>query len=295
MGKKRLIGLIVLGLGGLLIISGSALLRDTDTDIDTENSKKAELLITPTPVSVPVSVPVSPTPTPTPIPLPDPKVYGPCKNIPAILYHHIQPLEEAMAKNQKNISVTNDSFTNQMAYLAGKGYTTLTPDQLLAGLTGTLPGKPILITFDDGYRDFYTYAYLELVKNNLAATVFIVTGLVGGADYLTWDQIREMAGSGLITFANHTWSHKNLSSADEEKLKYEVRTAQEQLEDRGLGPVTAFAYPYGTQTKASEEVFKELGIKTAFTTIPGSYQCAKLPYAMRRSRIGNSPMSAYGF
>jgi len=235
------------------------------------------------------------TPTPTPIPLPDPAVYGPCKNIPVLMYHHIQPWTEAESKGQKSLTVKNDVFSAQMDYLVKRGYTAITPKQLHDALTGMNPVKPVLLTFDDGYADFYTYAYPELVKHGFKATMFLSTGLAEGADYLKWSQISEMHGSGLITFANHTWSHKNLGKSSLEMAKFEVDTAKTQLEEHGLGPVTAFAYPYGTEGGSLiYGVLKDAGIKVAFTTIPGSYQCAKLPYDVRRTRVGNSSLSSYG-
>lgn len=245
---------------------------------------------TPTPLPSP-----TPKPTPTPIPLPDPKIYGPCKNIPVLLYHHVQPQDDARTNGQVSISINNEIFASQITYLAQKGYRTLTPRELLDGLVvNSLSGKVVLLTFDDGYGDFYKYAYPELVKNNLRATVFVSTGLVGNPGYLTWGEISEMKGSGLVTFGNHTWSHKNLSAASEESIRYEVGTAKTQLEEHGLGPVDLFAYPYGGETKKVQKVLEDLGIKIAFTTIPGPYQCAKLPLDFRRSRVGNSPLSAYG-
>ncbi|MDO8503498.1 MAG: polysaccharide deacetylase family protein [bacterium] len=245
---------------------------------------------TPTPSPSP-----TPKPTPTPIPLPDPKVYGPCKNIPVLLYHHVQPQEDAKANGQVSISMSNEIFATQMAYLKERGYRTLTPRELLDGLvSNSLSGRIVLLTFDDGYEDFYKYAYPELVKNSLRATVFVSTGLMGNPGYLSWGQISEMKGSGLITFGNHTWSHKNLGAASEEGIRYEVATAKTQLEEHGLGPVDLFAYPYGGETKKVQKMLEDLGIKIAFTTIPGPYQCAKLPLDFRRSRVGNSPLSAYG-
>lgn len=250
------------------------------------------------PVASPTPAPSpspTPKPTPTPIPLPDPKIYGPCKNIPVLLYHHVQPYVDAQNNSQLSISMKDDIFAQQMAYLKERGYRTLTPRELLDGLvSNSLSGRVVLLTFDDGYEDFYKYAYPELVKNNLRAIVFVSTGLLGNPGYLSWQQISEMKGSGLVTFGNHTWSHKNLGAASEEDIRYEVSTAKTQLEEHGLGPVETFAYPYGGETKKVQKVLEELGIKIAFTTVPGPYQCAKLPLDMRRSRVGNSPLSAYG-
>lgn len=247
----------------------------------------------PEPSLIPIPSP-SPSPVPSPIPSADPKIYGPCKLIPVLMYHHVQPESEASEKGQKNLTVDASIFANQMTYLASRGYKTLTPDQLIDGLNAGLSGRSVLLTFDDAYEDFYKYAYPELVKNGFHATVFVPTGLVGNPDYLDWNQISEMHGSGLITFADHTWSHKSLGRASDETIRYEIGTAKKQLEDHGLGPITSFAYPYGSENLKIDSIMKEMGITSAFTTIPGSYQCAKLPYDLMRRRVGNSSLSSYG-
>ncbi|MEK7521588.1 MAG: polysaccharide deacetylase family protein [Patescibacteria group bacterium] len=288
MGKLRIAIGILLVLGGLAFLAKGQKSDERGINSATTVTKP---ILTPTPS---VSPTPSVLPTPTPIPLPDPKVYGPCLNVPVLMYHHVQPKEEAEAKNQKNINVNSDIFAQQMIYLREYGYTTIMPEELLQGLlTGFIPVKSILLTFDDGYADFYTYAYPELVKNNFRATVFLSTGLMGAPDYLSWDQIGQMKG-GLVDFENHTWSHKNLGSATEDLAKYEIGTAKTQLEEHGLGQVTSLAYPYGTEGAVAKEVLRDLGINSAFTTVPGNYQCAKLPYSFRRTRVGNASLSAYG-
>lgn len=290
--KKVVWGVLVLGifgvLGGLGILNKN-LLQETAKNVEVVQTQVVEASPTPTIVPSPTL-----TPTPTPIPLPDPKVYGPCRELPVLMYHHVQTSEEALAKGQKSLTVNSDVFSKQMEYLSTRGYTTLTPDQLLSGLSVGLPSKSVVLTFDDGYADFYIYVYPELSKRGFVATMFLSTGLVGNPDYLTWGQIGEIAGSKLVNFGNHTWSHKGLGKATDEQIRYELETAQTQLTEHGLGPVTSFAYPYGTENARADVVLRELGIKTAFTTVPGNYQCAKLPYDFRRIRIGNSPLSVYG-
>lgn len=236
----------------------------------------------------------TPTPSPTPVPLPDSKVYGPCKNVPVLLYHHVQPNEQILEKKQQNISVDAEIFAGQMEYLASRGYSALTPAELFSGLGGSLPAKPVVLTFDDGYDDFYTWAYPALKKNGIKATVFLPTGLIDNPGYLSWAQVSEIKASGFVAFANHTWSHKSLLGIPEEAVRNEISTAKIQLEEHGLGPVEFFAYPYGSESKTTEKVLKELGIKGAFTTLPGWRQCAGLPYGFRRNRVGSAPLSSYG-
>ena len=99
-----------------------------------------------------------------------------------------------------SLAVEPEDFDWQMKYLVDHGYHTITPNELydyLAG-NGTLPERPVLITFDDGYVDNYTKAFPILKKYHLKATVFVVTGFLSKRKgYLTWDQVREMEKNGV--------------------------------------------------------------------------------------------------
>jgi peptidoglycan/xylan/chitin deacetylase (PgdA/CDA1 family) len=215
--------------------------------------------------------------------------------VPVLLYHHIQPQTQAQEKKQTSISVDSGVFDQQMSYLAASGYTTLTAKQLVDALItkSGVPTKSILITFDDGYKDNFEYAHPILQKYNLTANLMLATGLIGGADYLSWDQIRQMAGSGKWYFTNHTWSHYSLGRGNAEKITYEVTTASQQIqENSGQQVVDIFTYPYGVI--AGVDILKSLGIRAAFSTIGGRYQCDSILMSLRRNRIGNSPLSSYG-
>jgi len=163
--------------------------------------------LTTTPVPSPISSPV-PTPTPTPKPLTFAErntLYGPCVQLPTLMYHHIQTKESATPKKQLGLTVFTDVFASQMQYLKSKGYNTLSMNDLInffdAGIAP--PKHSVLLTFDDGYEDFYTDAYPILSSLGFKATMFVPTGLVNNPDYMTWDQITSMNNS--ILFANHTW------------------------------------------------------------------------------------------
>ncbi len=150
------------------------------------------------------------------------------------------------------------------------------------------------MTFDDAYGDFYVNAYPLLKDLGLKATVFTPTGLVQNNGYLTWNQISEMAGSGLIYFANHTWSHKSVGVAHDVVSK-EIGTSDSQLSEKGLNPSKIFAYPYGNSSDFAVSFLSQLGYKAAFTTWPGSTLCKKQRLTLPRIRVGNAPLSAYGF
>jgi len=249
--------------------------------------------------SLPTPTPVlSPTPTPTPKPLTFTDMntlYGPCVYLPALMYHHVQTPEAAKKKNQAALTVRTADFRTQMQYLKDRGYNVISMQDLLNFFEqGIKPSpKSVLLTFDDGYGDFYTDAYPILREFGYPATVFIPTGLMNNQGYLSWDQIAEMAGSRIL-FANHTWSHKNVVSP-EDVLEREILVADTQLSERELNLTKVFAYPYGVESKQAVKFLSQLNYKLAFTTKLGSTLCKKLRFDLPRVRVGNSSLSGYGF
>jgi len=241
----------------------------------------------PTPVPSP-----SPTPSPTPMPL-----VGYCLNVPVLMYHHIQPNTQAHDLGQSSLSVDNGRFDLQMGYLVSSGYSFLSAEQLVDALvshTG-VPNKSIVVMSDDGYSDFYTYAYPILQKYHILANLAVITGLVGGSDYVTWGQVEEMAHSGLVTMLNHTWSHYAINHGTLDKINYEIATAKQQLIDHTGQAVDTFVYPFGSFNSSAILALQSQGVKGAFSEITGHWQCDSFIMALHRIRIGNSDLSYYGF
>jgi peptidoglycan/xylan/chitin deacetylase (PgdA/CDA1 family) len=150
-----------------------------------------------------------------------------------------------------------------------------------------------MITFDDGYVDIGDEAFPTMREMEIKATIYIPTGLMENFGYLTWAKIDEMRSSGLTTFGNHTWSHKNVG-ASREAVKYEISTADGQLAEKGLGEPKTFVYPYGIDTTFAEKTLSESGYKLAFTTVRGRILCEKQRLSLPRIRIGSAPLSVFG-
>jgi peptidoglycan/xylan/chitin deacetylase (PgdA/CDA1 family) len=242
-------------------------------------------------------VQATPTATPTPKPLTFSEMntlYGPCVYLPTLMYHHVQIPEAAKKKNQVALTVRTADFIAQMQYLKDKAYNVISMQDLLNFFEqGVKPSpKSVLLTFDDGYDDFYTDAYPILREFNYPATVFIPTGLMNNTGYLTWDKISEMAGNRIL-FANHTWSHKNVKTK-EDVLKMEIPTADVQLNEKGLNTPKVFAYPYGLEGSSAISFLQGLDYKLAFTTRSGGTLCKKQMLNLPRVRIGNGSLSIYG-
>ena len=221
---------------------------------------------------------------------------GFCLNVPILMYHHIQPQLIATEKWQTALNVDTTIFESQMTYLINSGYQTISLDQVAQALLNNqqLPPKSIALTFDDGYRDFYLFAFPIITKYNLRANLFISTGLVENEDYLTWNQLKEMVSSNQVFAYNHTWSHANIASVSQAKMESEVQTAQKQLVDYlGTSP-KIFAYPYGQISQNTINYLSQNGFLAAASTIQGKNQCQSDIFRLQRIRIGNSSLSAYG-
>jgi peptidoglycan/xylan/chitin deacetylase (PgdA/CDA1 family) len=211
------------------------------------------------------------------------------------MYHHIQSEAEAKPRNQTSLTVTPEWFKKQIEYLKSNNYTIISLSSLVDFFDKgtTLPKKAAAITLDDAYEDNYLNAFPILKELNAKATIFTPTGLVTVADYLSWKEIGEMGDSGLVYFANHTWSHHSSAGSLQEQDK-EISLADTQLTERGLNKNKIFAYPYGKPSKGAEEVLAKYGYKLAVTTTHGNIQCKGKRFELPRIRIGNAPLSSFG-
>lgn len=259
---------------------------------DQPDEKPEELTVAPT--STPTASP-SATPTPKPLTFSEMNaLYGPCVSLPVLMYHHVQDKETAKQNGNGYLTVNPDVFEKQLAYLQSRNYQSISPSDLIAFFNSgtTLPKKGILLTFDDGYDDFATFALPLLNQYNFKSTVFISTGLMENPGYLSWSTIGSIS-NGNIYFGNHTWSHKNMG-AGLETIKREIDTAAGQLSQKGLDPLKVFAYPYGTTSQRAVNYLRDSGFQLAFTTQPGRTLCKKQRLALPRVRVGNSSLSVYG-
>jgi len=142
-------------------------------------------------------------------------------------------------------------FAMQMKWLRHAGYRTIGLSEMLEALeTNQNLSKRFVLTFDDGYQDFYTDAFPLLRQCGFTATVFLATDRirdtsvrVEGADYLTWSQVRELHSHG-ISFGSHSVTHADLRSLEPEQIDYELGYSKESIEQRIGAPVESFAYPF---------------------------------------------------
>ena len=199
--------------------------------------------------------------------------------VPILMYHSISDNLFGMSHPYFQINTVPEVFSQQMRWLRNSGYRTSSLPEVLTGLqAGEDLSKTIVITFDDGYRDFYTDALPVLKQCGFTATIFLATDRiqhnpvrVEGADYLTWKDVRELHGEG-ISFGAHTVTHPDLRSLQPDQIEYELGRSKEIIEDHLGVTVESFSYPHGfpeedkDYTRYLEDVLCNLGYDHGVST-----------------------------
>lgn len=206
-------------------------------------------------------------------------------SVPILLYHYIgnNPNPKDTARN--TLSVSPDKFDAQMGYLSKNGYTPISLDTLygIFNKQTQAPGKPIVLTFDDGYMDFYYNAFPILNKYNFHAVSFIPTGLMGSGYYMNWDQIKQIQSSGLVTFEDHTVTHVSLTTLSFDRAYKEILDSKNNLESQTGYPVNFIAYPNGASNNNVYAAAQKAGIVGGLGTWRGKANGPS--YNMPRIRI----------
>ncbi len=213
--------------------------------------------------------------------------------VPILMYHHISDNSRwPNDDRKKRLTVQPDRLAEQLDYLQRAGYTTITLDDLAAALrTGApLPNKPVILTFDDGYQDFYTNAYPLLQRYGAKATIYIISGWVGRPDIMTWDELRTLAASPLITIGAHTRTHPQLAKHSAERSWEELAGSKADLEARLHITVQHLAYPSGNYNKTTIKQSQQIGFVTATTVHYGVQERADKLFELPRVFVnGGTP------
>jgi peptidoglycan/xylan/chitin deacetylase (PgdA/CDA1 family) len=241
-------------------------------------------------VSVTPSPSVSPTPTSifTPVPQPTPLGEGLAKTVPILMYHYLSTPPSDADAIRRDLSVDPDQFEAHLAYLRQAGYETISFNQLILALSRDtdLPPKPVVITFDDGYRDNYENAFPLLRQYGYTATFFIFTQPIDhdSPNYLSWAMVTEMHKAGM-EFGSHSYRHPDLSGRDVDFLVYEILGSKEAIEERTGEPVRFFAYPAGRYDELTIRVLASAHYWGAVTTQWGAEQSYDERFEMLRIRV----------
>jgi peptidoglycan/xylan/chitin deacetylase (PgdA/CDA1 family) len=252
--------------------------------------------------------------------------------VPILMYHSISDDPEPGVSPYYQTHTSSAVFRRQMQFLADNGYRTLAlselveffktgafrnPDHALrithhASATpsplnpqpSTLKQKLVCITFDDGFRDFYTEAFPVLREHGFTATMFLPTAFIGDErrqfgpstinsqlsttkDCLTWSEVRELRQAG-IHFGSHTVNHPKLVELDWPQIRSELSNSKSEIEQQLGEPVTSFCYPYAFPQTDRQFVHRfagllsDTGYRSCGTTELGRVRPGAAPFRLAR-------------
>jgi len=205
------------------------------------------------------------------------------RTLPILMYHHVVP----DGSNCNDMTVTVSKLEKDIQWLNEHGYETILPRQLIAG--APLPEKPILITFDDGYRSNYELAYPLFQQYDTKAVISIMVYMqeVNASTFMSWDMCREMAASGLVEIGSHTYKLHNLDgragnftpggingiqrdpnesdAAFQTRVLDDLQLSHDLIEANVGQELTFFAYPFGIREKDAEALIESLFPVTVVT------------------------------
>ena len=186
--------------------------------------------------------------------------------VPILCYHRVCP--ESDFGIIRSLCVKPQDFERQMRWLKVLGYTALSIQTLVhyLRLQKNVPSRSVVITFDDGYQDNYTYAFPVLKKFGFAANIFLVTDLIGKTNawdgenvpLLTEDQIVEMRDAGIV-FGSHTASHVDMTKSSDSRVLEELARSKKKIEDLTWRKDVPFCYPYARLNLETKRRVRDAG------------------------------------
>jgi peptidoglycan/xylan/chitin deacetylase (PgdA/CDA1 family) len=229
--------------------------------------------------------------------------------IPILMYHSIsdgsedncsENKREAAAHPYYRTSTSPQRFAEQINYLHGNGYRTVSLAEAVSGRRQSpVADKQVVITFDDGYHDFYRHAFPVLSQCGFSATVFLPTAYIGespvsfkGRDCLTWTEVRELNHHG-IRFGSHTVTHPQLRDLSPSAIKDEISGSKKTIEEKLGSEVDSFAYPYAfPQTDTDfrnmlRDLLLQAGYRNGVCTIIGLARSKSNPFFMERLPVNS--------
>jgi len=200
--------------------------------------------------------------------------------VPILLYHHV-----AETDKPRRYYVSPENFETQISSLHDWGYTaiplSLLVDAMLDG--AELPPRPVVITFDDGYRDVYQNALPVMQRYDYVGTLYVIVDQIGVGGYLNARQTARLVEQGW-ELGSHSQTHAKLNKPGT-SLEKEVAGSREALEALFATPVRSFSYPYGSTTPSVTLLVKGAGYRSAVGLGASITHRAKNLYFLSRNEV----------
>ncbi len=228
--------------------------------------------------------------------------------IPILMYHGVGGREDCSGRHAYfHTTVSVETFATHMEYLYRDGHRIRTLGEAVALLRsdGSPVGKSVVITFDDGYRDFYRDAFPVLNKFGFTATVFLPTGYIAqngtgfkGRKCMSWPEVRELQEYG-ISFGSHTVTHPQLRDLDRDAIERELVDSKKAIEDNTGRPADSFAYPYAFPQadsnfrKVLRDMLDSAGYRNGVCTMVGRATRSSDPFFLERIPVNDADDAAF--
>jgi peptidoglycan/xylan/chitin deacetylase (PgdA/CDA1 family) len=185
-----------------------------------------------------------------------------------------------------------------MWFLKFFGYKIISIEHLIDIIKGykNPPNRAVILTFDDGYTNFYRYAYPILKKYNFPAIVYLPSAFIGTksiwlqkdglkpSSLLSREQILILKNKG-ISFGSHGRTHVKLAEIPIEKAEEEIKLSKKELEELIGSSIHHFCYPYGSLNKQIKEIVKNAGYISGVSCFRGAVYPGCDPYEIPRKAI----------
>lgn len=209
--------------------------------------------------------------------------------IPILMYHEIYcPEERDHLRRLTNplYNIELSVFQKQMAYLDANKMKTLTIDELFLSESCSQGEKSVCLTFDDGWKGSYLHAYPILQEYGFKATFFVATDLIGKPFYMTWEDIKEMAASGM-SIQSHTVTHQPLAPMRVERTFFELSESKRFIEERLGQKVRHLSLPHGIKDERILNLARGIGYKSICTSDVGFQPSENDGPWLRRINVGS--------
>ena len=211
-----------------------------------------------------------------------------------LMYHRVEEIPSG-AVHRSNF-VRPAQFAEQLSALRDWGYESIRFSDWLAFRNhgAALPPRPLILTFDDGYRSMLDAAWPMLRDHAFAAMTFLVTGHMGGTNVwdpterpsalLSADDVLALRKEGM-TFGSHTRTHRPLTRLSVADAEEELRASRRDLEELLGEPVSTIAYPFNNQNPAIRAAARRAGYATGVRGTGRMNRRTTDPLALRRIAV----------
>lgn len=208
--------------------------------------------------------------------------------IPIIMYHYVEYVKDDSDLIRKRLDIVPSLFEAHLQTLRNANYETYFVKDIPDILDGSVhySTHSAVLTFDDGYEDFYTSVFPLLKKYHMRATAYVIYDYIGRKGFLNEKQIRELAESGLVEIGSHTLDHVYLKVAPDIYAEKQIVESKRKFEERFGIKIKTFAYPYGAFNNKNIESVKKAGYTAAVSVISGEMQSSGNLYYLSRIRPG---------